>query len=133
VTLSDDGCLFACELKFNLDCLPGVACFVKELNTRSFQERLLHIQKKQFTQSSDRNLQSLPRFPSKHSTFATTGPKKKENPGILIRSFTFTRTRAKIIRTSPEQKTKMATTFKQVDLFGGAITADFPAAFGDVR
>lgn len=24
-------------------------------------------------------------------------------------------------------------TFKQVDLFGGAITADFPAAFGDVR
>jgi len=24
-------------------------------------------------------------------------------------------------------------TFKQVDLFGGAITADFPAAFADVR
>jgi hypothetical protein len=23
--------------------------------------------------------------------------------------------------------------FKQVELFGGAITADFPAAFGDVR
>jgi len=23
--------------------------------------------------------------------------------------------------------------FKQVDLFGGAITADFPAAFADVR
>jgi len=24
-------------------------------------------------------------------------------------------------------------TFKKVDLFGGAITADIPAAFGDVR
>jgi hypothetical protein len=36
-----------------------------------------------------------------------------------------------IIRTPPEQ-TEMAT-FKQVDLFGGAIVADFPAAFGDVR
>jgi hypothetical protein len=30
------------------------------------------------------------------------------------------------------KRTKMAT-FKQVDLFGGAITADFPAAFADVR
>jgi hypothetical protein len=55
----------------------------------------------------------------------------------LIHSFTFTTTTTTRAKNHPDlhqsKKTKMATTFKQVDLFGGAITADFPAAFGDVR
>jgi len=36
------------------------------------------------------------------------------------------------IELTATRQTKMST-FKQVDLFGGAIAADFPAAFGDVR
>jgi hypothetical protein len=57
----------------------------------------------------------------------------------LIHSFTTTTTTTTTTRAKnhpnlhQSKKTKMATTFKQVDLFGGAITADFPAAFGDVR
>jgi hypothetical protein len=114
--------------------LPWTVClalpaFVKELNTRINSRRLLHIQNKTI---SHNHLIGTPQppprlpFPSKLSTFTTTGPpKKKEIPGILIHSLSQQQEQNKRI--------KMATTFKQVDLFGGAITADFPAAFGDVR
>jgi predicted DNA repair protein MutK len=36
-------------------------------------------------------------------------------------------------KSSEHHETHTMSAFKQVDLFGGAITADFPAAFGDVR
>jgi hypothetical protein len=84
------------------------------------------------TQIRDPNTWSLVNFSSPNQTPAATSDTTQQKE-TDFQKVAFPDENPLLLCLRTNKSTRKMSEFKQVELFGGAITADFPAAFGDVR
>jgi hypothetical protein len=115
-------------VKFNL---PGVACTSEETSNEYFSSIDLptHSLAHNHTRLSTGKLLSPSRFFAKYNSDQRLDTAEKERFSKLA----FFQTRSPPLTTKKHIRRRKMPEFKKVELFGGAITVDFPAAFGDVR